>query len=266
MKILLLLSVLLFPMLLTAQDDEIDLPFDNEPIKQKSLEYFVLAGGVTYDFLMIKDDDLNSFLVGNSSELPDELLLSGSIQLLGGQCVVGVPWVKNLRIGVFGYGGSKESGTLDLPTIVFTPNPEPSRSHSQRTLTASMFGFSLHYGYVPFEHFAVLGGVNTGWGDITHEMSGSVVNQDRVTYQENSPYSSGMNRLDKNFFFAMPNIQLEYALANFIILRVDASYNLTFAQDDKWTFNNLGTSSENSDLDLSGLKVGFGIMIGLANF
>ena len=61
-------------------------------------------------------------------------------------------------------------------------------------------------------------------------------------------------------------MQFEYALANFIILRADASYNLSFAQDDNWTMNTTGTSGVNSDLNVSGLKFGFGIMVGLVNF
>ena len=259
-KILLLMSVLMLPMFLTAQDDEIDnLPFENEPLRDNARSYFVLAGGVTYDFLMINEDNLNSFL--NNS---DELKLSGLIQLTGGQGVLGVPWIKNLRLGVFGYGGSLESGISQTPAII-RRDGEPDReilTSFQTSLTASMFGFSVHYGFVPFEHFAILGGVNAGWGDVTYE-SHFATNEPHDSF---SSAGTGNNKLEKNYFFAMPNIQLEYAITSFIILRADASYNLTVGQDKNWKYNTLGTNSVNPDFNLDGMKVGFGVMVGLANF
>jgi len=247
-------------MFLTAQDDEIDnLPFDNEPLRDEARTYFVLAGGITYDFLMINEDNLNSFL--NNS---DELKLSGPIQLTGGQGVLGIPWIKNLRLGVFGYGGSIESDVLERPAYIMVegePDKEISTSF-QTNLTASMFGFSVHYGYVPFEHFAILGGVNAGWGDVTYE---SYFGTDQIS-DKFFTSSIGTNRLEKSYFFVMPNIQLEYAITSYIILRADASYNMTVGQDTDWTYNSLGTNTVNPDFNLDGMKVGFGVMIGLANF
>lgn len=256
-KILLLLSVLLLPYLVSAQDDEIDnLPFDNEPLREESRSYFVLAGGLTVDWLMIKEDNLNSFF----KDTPEELKLSGPLRLTGGQGVTGIPWIKNVRIGVFGYGGSLKSAVSTFKGV----NPDGTYTgidgELQTKLTASMFGFSVHYGYVPYEHFAILGGLNAGWGDLTYEAYSA------ITTKENKFENFGTNRLVKNYFFIMPNIQLEYALANFIILRADASYNLTVGQDTDWTYNNLGKNSVNPDFNLSGLKLGFGVMVGLVNF
>ena len=254
-KILLLMSVLMLPMFLTAQDDEIDnLPFDNEPLRDDSRSYFVLAGGLTYDWLMIKEDNLNDFCDC------EDLQLSGPMQLIGGQGVIGLPWVKNLRLGVFGYGGKIESAQSEYP--MKTELDSAIYGSQQTSLSASMFGFSAHYGYVPFEHFAILAGVNLGWGDVTYERFASSSTTDNV----NPVGGFGTDRFVKNYFFAMPNIQLEYAITSFIILRADASYNLTFGQDEKWTHNTIGTSTVNPDLNLNGMKVGFGVMVGLANF
>lgn len=257
-KILLLLAILMAPLFMVAQDDEIDeLPFDNEPLRDEGRAYFVLAGGMTFDWLMISEDHLNDF----SENMPEELQLSGPIQLIGGQGVTGIPWVKNMRIGVFGYGGSIESEISSFDETLVDGTPTGNSLEQQSSLTASMFGFSLHYGYVPFEHFAILGGVNAGWGDMTYEIYSASSNT-----QDFMGSINGMDRYEKNYFFLMPNIQFEYALANFIILRADASYNLTIGQDENWTQNYLGTNTINPDLDLSGLKVGFGVMIGLVNF
>lgn len=251
-NILLMFLIMLMPIIVSAQDDEIDeLPFENEPLREESLSYFVLAGGVTYDWLMINEDNLPLFPNG----IHNDLKLTGPLRLSGGQGVTGIPWIKNLRVGVFGYGGSLESeiGKTTVNDVEW---------NEQAKLKVSMFGFSVHYAYVPSSHFAILGGVNAGWGDVIYETYTLPISH-RIEYLG---YSSSMNRFQKSYFFAMPNIQLEYALANFIILRADASYNLTFAQDENWTYNTLGESSVNPDFNLNGLKVGFGIMVGLVNF
>lgn len=255
-RLLFLLTTMLLPMLLFGQDgeSELDLPLNNEPFRQESLDYFVLAGGITFDWLMIKEDNLNSFCDCT------ELQLSSPIQLIGGQGATGIPWVKNLRLGVFGYGGSVESDETNYP--MFTQQDSSIIGSLQSRLTVSMFGFSIHYGYVPFANFAILGGVNAGWGDVTYEQFASSKTIDDVK----NVGAFGTDRLVKNYFFAMPNIQLEYALANFIILRVDASYNLTLSQDTKWTHNTIGTSTVNPNFDISGMKIGFGVMVGLVNF
>ncbi len=245
-RILTIISILILPFILFAQDDQLEVEFDDSPIAEDSREYFVLAGGITFDWLMITEDHLNSF-----HSYPEGLDLSGPIQLVGGQGVTGIPWVENLRLGVLGYGGSIESEIIE------------EESRTQNSFTASMFGFSVHYSYVPFENFAILGGVNSGWGDITFENYFSV----RVTVEEINPPITGLiQRLEKNYFFVMPNVQLEYAFANFIIIRADASYNMIVGQDNNWTYSRLGTSNINPDLDISGLKIGFGVMIGLVNF
>jgi hypothetical protein len=271
--------VLLLPVILTAQDDttkvdteqidsskvdkpaidslqsdrakidslkleKIDLSFDDKTVKESFRKYFVLVGGLTVDWLLISDTGLNSFLANT----PDELKLSGPIHLTGGQGLTGVPWVKNLRLGVLGYGGSLESEVLGDTQL------------TQTKLSVSMFGFSVHYAYVPFEHLAVLAGVNAGWGDMIYEK------YEGQATKETTFSGNGTNRLQKNYFFVMPNVELEYAVANFIILRLDASYNMTLGQDTDWTYNKVTTNTVNPDFNLSGLKIGFGVMVGLVNF
>lgn len=243
-KVLLLLSILMLPILLSAQDDDKDLPFENDQQRDNSRLYFVLAGGLTVDWLLISENNLNSFF----ATTPEELKLSGPINMIGGQGLTGIPWVDNVRIGVLGYGGSLESAINGDTQL------------SQSKLTASLFGFSVQYGYVPYEHLAFLAGVNAGWGDMSYEVfSGSVT-------VENSFSNYGTNRLEKDFFFVMPTIQVEYALANFIIIRADASYNLTVGQDKEWTYNTVAKNSVNPDFNISGFKIGFGFMVGLVNF
>lgn len=288
-KVLLIICVLLLPVFLTAQDDstkvdstlsdsskvdsvqidsskvdsteidsvrtdkmkidslkfeEMDVSFENETSSKVKRNYFVLAGGLTVDWLLISDKSLNSFFANT----PDELKLSGPIHLTGGQGLTGVPWLNNLRLGVLGYGGSIESAVLGKEQL------------SQSKLSVSMFGFSVHYGYVPFEHLAVLAGVNAGWGDMTYEK------YEGPAKKETTFSGNGTNRLEKNYFFVMPNAQLEYAVANFIILRIDASYNMTLGQDTDWTYNTVSSNSVNPDFNLSGVKIGFGVMVGLVNF
>lgn len=243
-QVLLILSLILLPVFLSAQDEDKDLPFETDQKSNSSNLYFVLAGGLTVDWLMISENNLNSFFANT----PEELTLSGPINMIGGQGLTGIPWVNNLRIGFLGYGGSLESAVNGDTQL------------SQSKLTASMFGFSVQYGYVPYEHIAILAGVNAGWGDMSYEVFSGSANV------ENSFANYGTNRLEKSYFFIMPTVQVEYALANFIIIRADASYNLTLGQDKEWTYNSVSKNSVNPDFDISGFKIGFGVMVGLVNF
>ncbi len=245
----------MLPVFLSAQDDEIDVPFENEPLTEDARTYFVLAGGVTYDFLLLNDNHLNSF-----ESWPD-LKLSSLLHLIGGQAVVGIPWVKNLRVGVLGYSGRSESeiSIIKVGSGFFISDTDDM--FAQSSLSTSMFGFSVHYGFVPFEHFAILGGVNAGWSDVTYEVYTAFAEID-----ERAPFGFGMDRYKKELFFAMPNIQLEYAITSYIVIRADASYNLTIGQDTDWVYNKLDKTTVNPDFDLNGFKVGLGIMVGLVNF
>ncbi len=257
-KLLLLIMALLTPIFLMGQEEELDIPFDNEPLNETSRSYFVLAGGLTYDWLMLTDRDLIYFY---GREQYSDISFSGPMQLIGGQGVVSIPWAENLRIGVLGYGGSIESGISTINDYNSGDYPNFREIDVQISLIASMFGLSMHYGYVPYEKFAILGGFNTGWGNVIHELYSTFVNKD----VENN-FGYGMGRFEKNYFFVMPSLQFEYALTNFLVLRADASYNLIFGQDEKWTFNYLTKRSNIPNFNLSSMKLGLGVMVGLANF
>ena len=72
-----LIAICLLPFGAFAQDEDFELPFDDEPLKKESLKYFVLAGGMTFDWLLIDESNLNSF----GGNLPEDLKLSGPIQV-----------------------------------------------------------------------------------------------------------------------------------------------------------------------------------------
>lgn len=254
MKNLLILLFLIAPYSLYSQDDELDLlPFEDEPLRESTANYFAVAGGFTVDWFMLDDAKLNSII-----QLPENQSFNSTMVMTGGHGFTGIPWVKNLRIGVLGIGGSMETNVLD--TMISQPLlVDDVEARFNDVFSISMFGFSAHYGIVLFKNFAVVPGANFGWGDMTMERNIGAINSP-------SPFIGATNRLEKAFYFVTPNVQFEFALTNFLLLRADVSYNLTFAQDDDWTLNKNGTYNNNDGFNANGLRFGLGIFVGLINF
>ncbi len=260
MKKLLIIILLFFSVSANAQVDEVDpLPFPDVPIKKARFQYMVFAGGISIDWLMLNEKNLNSFF---NNQAESDYSFPSTMQLTGGHFVLGAPISASgsvVNFGVLSYDGSVKSNISTFKGTNIDGSPTGIDLEAQSSLSASMFGFSLHYGFIPFKHFAVLGGINTGWGDMTFEIYNAFDSDEFQT-------EYGMDRYEKDYFFVMPSIQLEYTLALAILLRADVSYNLTFGQDADWKYNYLGTNSINPDFNLSGFKFGLGIMIGLVEF
>lgn len=265
-NVIMFLVLMSIPFSILAQDDEIDeLPFEDEPLREESLNYFALAGGPTVDWLMVDEAALNQ-LISNFNP-GTENKFEGPLFMSGGHGFTGIPWVKNLRIGVFGLGGSIET---ELEDRVAATGPDSEFEQSQNhDFTVSMFGFSVHYGWVPIKNLAILGGVNAGWGDMNYEYRTNINEFDWENMDKWRDISNrrGVTRLENDFFFATPDIQIEYALTNFLMIRARAGYNLTFGQGEEWTMNANGTMNNvPTDIKSDGFVAGAGIFIGLINF
>lgn len=254
LRIIISFLMLIVPLLAVAQDDELDqIPFEEEELQEESNAYFVLSGGVNVNWATIDFDNVNmlhQMVSGNDTEFDSHLIM------LGGQGFTGIPWIKNLRLGVFGYGGSnltdEVSSTVDGNEIL-----------DQSEFQVSMFGFSLHYAYVPFKTFAVLGGLNFGWGDMTYEHRTTPSN---VSWEVDN-FGSGITRLENSYFFVTPEIEFDYALTDVVMIRTNIGYNLSFSQDANWQYNGNGTASGvPTEIKIDGIVGGVGIFIGLMNF
>ncbi len=260
-KILLLLMLMLGFINAFAQDDDLDsYSFETEPLKSESTPYFAIGAGYNYSFLMMNYDEVNKYVV-------DKLGLKkfdGAIALSGVHGFTGLVVIPNTRLGFFGMSGSKLS-EADVKSSSGTK--EGTRSSE---LTVSMNGFSLDYGYVPFKGFAILPGFNFGWGQYKLESVESPLVMDWSDFDKIDLSGTKMNRLENSFMFVQPQLNLEYAVTNFAMLRANVAYNLSFANplsDKDWLLNkNTEVKNVPSKMNSNGVSFQIGIYLGLFNY
>ncbi len=250
---LLTLIILVFSINLKAQDDELSrLGFEEMPIKEEKQPYFGIAAGITSSFLFINFDDLNKHI--------EEFQLDGRFKspmfIIGGE-VMSVPFIlSNTRISFFWYGSATELKN------------ESSNKYLEYYL--SFAGFSFNYAIVPFKSFAILPGVSTGWGKLQLDAyQGNNAQWDSFVFKADS--NNFMNRADMGFIFLQPHLHLEYAMTDFFVVRLSASYNLSFKGalwTDDWKLNRIAKLENVPEGigKINGLNLQIGLFVGLFNY
>lgn len=235
-----------------AQDDQLDkLPFDDEPLRETTVPYFAIGGGFIGDYFFAKVDDIN--LRAKSLGIAD---LKAPIFQTGGQGFSGIPWVPNTRIGVIALGGSaiqEEKGTSMLKSFEYS---------------TSYIGLSLDYGFIVTKGLAVLPGATIGWSGATIEYTESPTGVIWDSIGTNANSSKNITRLKSSGFYIQPNVNVEYALTNFFMVRASAGYSIQLSKGD-WTLNkdnNNTVSNVPSSISNSGVHAQLGIFLGLFNY
>jgi len=243
--------------LFSKQDDQLDnFPFEEEPLTEEATPYFVLGGGVTYNFNFINIDELNKQL-NSSGWIKDDL--KTPLNLIGGHGFTGLPWVKNLRLGLFSYGGSTQSDKI-TDTLNFA---------SQSSYYMNMTGLSFDYGIVLFKNFAILPGVSLGWGyqQIENTRVGGEADWIEISPNNQNSYS----KLEKGYLFVQPNIYFEYAVSSWLMVRANAGFNVTFdnfiSSNSDWVYNEIGTAKNiPTGVNVNGAFAQIGFFVGLFNY
>jgi hypothetical protein len=245
-----------------SQDKKLDeFSFESEPIQTEKIPYFALAGGVTSTFYFADFSALNDHLNTNTFGVGE---FSGQLTMIGGEGFTGLVYITNMRVGFFSYGGGKT-----LEAIVKINNNEYKRTVEYRS---ALYGLGLEYAYVPFRKFAILPGVSFGRGALevnTYQAPNSGVdwknykpNIDSLTFGGNSTFQ---NQAETGFWFVKPSVNIEYAIANFLMFRVGASYNVQLGSS--WTLNKNAVLNNVPDkISASGMNIQLGIFVGLFNY
>jgi hypothetical protein len=169
-----------------------------------------------------------------------------------------VGFVKNLRIGGMGYGGSVSSSqTID---------------NVNREVVYSLGGGGLTIEYtLPFiKDIGVSVGAAIGSGNLELDIyrnSGDFTWEG--TWEElsdpNISSESYNRKLENSFWMITPTINLDYPIYRFVTLRLGVGYQLTFA--DEWTVDNdQPVSNIPSDLNSNSFFIQSGIFIGFFSF
>lgn len=249
--ILILIALSTFNYSYSKQDERLDdFSFESSELKHESTPYFAIAGGATFTFQFANFDEINQKLADEGFGVGE---FSGQLNLWGGEGFTGVVYVPNMRVGFFSYGGSK---------VLSNANSGVTREVGYKI---GLSGVSLEYALVPIKAFAVVPGVSIGRGDLSISTYESTEQTDWADYKPNLISNNFMNVLSTNYWSVKPNINLEYALTNFLMFRGSISYNLTFG--NSWKQNNIATLNNVPDkLNADALQIQAGIFVGLFNY
>jgi hypothetical protein len=249
-----------------GQDEDLDqFDFETEPLQEEKPPYFAIAVGYNASFLFPDVAELNDSFVEKFGlqEFPSMMFMSGV------QGFTGVVVVPNLRAGFFGAGGSSKVNYDGELTSGDGTALERSAEYS-----LSYTGFSVDYAWVPIRSLAILPGLNVGWGNVTLEAYQThKYDEGGTDWGDFSPEGGNydfMKHAAAGFVFVEPNVNIEFALTNFSMIRVSAGYSMTFIGSmftSNWEFNRMAALENVPDgINGNGLRLQAGIFVGLFNY
>lgn len=230
-----------------AQDDKLDkLSFEESPLLDEKQPYFAVGGGFLGTFLFTNFDELNlsatSFGVGE---------FKSPVFMTGAQGFTAIGIVPNIRVGVLSVGGKATSQKTDTASLLRTME-----------YSTSLTGFTLDYAIQPFKHFAIIPGVMFGLGTVAVERSQTTAARG---YTDPLPSTNNFfHRMDAGITVLQPNLNIEYAVTQFSMIRVNAGYMMSFVGDWKADRQTIITGVPDN-INSSGLTLQFGIFVGLFN-
>ncbi|MGE5681695.1 MAG: hypothetical protein ACM34K_12530 [Bacillota bacterium] len=242
-KIMFLNTILLLLFISVKAQDE--MAFDSK---------FAAGGGFTPVWIMPDLSALNDKLPGFGV---DKLSTSGFFGT-GGTGFISIPFIKNLRIGGIGFGGSsKSSANLNG----FSKEVEYS---------ASMGGFTAEYTLPFVKNIAVSLGAIIGGGSNTIE-----VYQNRTSYNWENLWQEVSNqtaqtqnihrKMTNSHFIIAPTLNVDIPFYRFAAFRLGAGYK--YALGNSWEYDNQ-QPLDNTPSNLNGnlLFLQAGIFIGFFNY
>lgn len=243
-----------------AQDNQLDeFTIEDVPQEDVSTPYFGVGGGVIGSFFFGNMDEVNNLV---DRVLPGQKI-DGPILMVGAQGFAAIPFIRNTRIGFMSIGGSKMvEGTVPAESSAVARQRQFEYSLSYNAIT-------IDYAFTPLKGLAVVPGVAGGWGSMTMRVSQSPVDADRTIDGElnfESSSSALYRELTASHITFMPNLNIEYAVTPFSMIRLNAGYNITASVGDWEADNGIATvSGVSEDIKMNGLSAQIGVFIGLFN-
>ncbi len=243
---LLIFLLTLAPVALRAQGGGEQFSFDDIPVDDVQQRY--VAAGIGYMGMVgfPKYDALNALAgkLGLGS-------YSGPIVINGGGGFVSTLVVPNLRLGLYGAGGSK----------VLEATRSDSSTASLRFGT-QLTAVHLDYSVRIFRSFTMFPSVMIGPETYDLEMTQSQAGGAPFdTIFSGAQGSNGYAHISNSHVFYYPSLNFEYTITRFLMLRVGAGYKGTFG--GSWT-DAAGTPVNGvPDINTDGLTVQFGAFLGL---
>ncbi|HZK75582.1 MAG TPA: hypothetical protein VFD13_01625 [Candidatus Kapabacteria bacterium] len=187
------------------------------------------------------------------------------VWMIGGQGFVTVPWIKNLRLGGMGYGGtSSDCGCPDT-----TISKDSIRVNRYLTYSVGYGALTIDY-VLPLRtgHFHIVPGIALGYGAVNIYARQAA---NRIDFNIDDEFSGNTpdnvyttHTYTSHFFLYMPQLQFEYSPIGLLMFRLTAAYQGTSM--GAWTVDqgvSLGNTSALSGIKGNGFVVSVGAFVGL---
>jgi len=212
---------------------------------------FGAAGGVNPMWVMPKTSEVNRMLPAMGLE---EISDNGFFAL-GGSGYLYIMFVKNLRVGGYGFGGSTESSGVVAGV------------HKSARYSVSGGGITIEYTMPFVKGIAVSAGTMLGMGSMELNLYNNAYEYNYSDqWVQLGPSQQNYSREMTNTFYTIaPTINVDIPLTRFIAFRTGIGYQFTFG--DKWTTaNDRELKGVPDDLKSEMLFFQTGIYVGLFAF
>ncbi|GJQ63922.1 MAG: hypothetical protein SCALA702_29750 [Melioribacteraceae bacterium] len=212
---------------------------------------FGAAAGVNPMWVMPNTDEVNKMLPA----LGLEEISDNGFFALGGSGYLYIMFVKNLRLGGYGFSGTTESSGV-VGTV-----------HRSAQYSVSGGGITVEYTMPFIRGVAVSAGAMLGMGSIELNLYNNAVqyNYGDQWVQLGPSQQNSAREMTNTFYTVSPMVNVDIPLTRFIAFRAGAGYQITFV--DEWTVAN-GRDLNGVPDDLSSGMFFFqtGLYIGLFAF
>lgn len=185
---------------------------------------FGAAGGVNPMWVMPGTENLNNFIPAlGIDKLPENGMFA-----IGGSGYIYIMFVKNLRVGGYGFSGSSESTGI------------VNGVHKSARYSVGGGGLTIEYTMPFVRGVAVSAGLMLGVGS---QEIGIFENAEPYTFNDQI-IAGGNNRsseITNDFYLVAPTLNIDIPVTRFMALRFGAGYQFTF--DNDWTVANDRTLS-----------------------
>lgn len=205
------------------------------------------GGGFVVGWNMPNVDPINLKL----SEIGFPELSTSGVFTTGGAGFIYIGFIKNLRVGGMGYGGSTSSSS----TI--------NGINNEAVYSIGGGGLTVEYTLPFIKNIGVSAGATIGGGSLSLELYS---NDGNFSWDELLGNSSNISRKIYNSFWTLtPTLNVDIPVYRFIALRLGTGYQFTFAGD--WEADNRKSiSGVPSDLSADGFFIQVGIFAGFFSF
>lgn len=277
----LLLALLLASPALLAQDEDgssgddeepgefDDFDFSDLPVDDyKELDYVGIGIGYHGSHTFLDNETMGAI----AADMDLGEFSPGLTSFVGGGFFIGGLGFKNVRYGLYSMSGSKEvSANVDLPED--ETDPTNTTPYNRKLVYSSGFlGLQLDYAlFLPPEGLVFFPGLMIGRESSEIELfqtrsSGLSYNTlfNRDEFDGSASVAGQRNRysrIERNSFQLRPTLTLDYAVNQFVVLRVGGGYGINFEGD--WEQSSGTPISDVPDLNSAGASLHFGLFLGL---